>query len=113
MATAHTAVQAVKLRLSKSRNSIETFHSLWYAQAKELAQLVGVPESRPITSSLMDHQNKDQSDSPEEYYRAFVSIPLLGVLYNYIRCRWRCFFLFYYVVLSNSPLIPTCKVRED
>lgn len=81
MATANAAVEAVKSRLKKTRASSDVFHSLWYTGAKELAHIMEVPETKPRTGSIMAHRSNPDTANPEGYYRAVVTVPMLGTLF--------------------------------
>ena len=106
ISAAQSDINSAKDKLRRYRESVDTFHGLWYADAVELATSIDVTPSIPRRCGRMSNRSNVPADNPEEFYRRSITVPLLGIL----------LFTYYFVMLSFYPVIIKCKMlkfRQD
>ena len=70
------------------RQDADENHSLWYSEAVELAQLIGVEPSKPRTVQKQIYRDNMPSDSVTEYYKRNVTLPFLDHLRSQIQSHF-------------------------
>lgn len=79
MALAAEVVAITKTQISKFREFVDKYHRLWYQEAIDLANQLDVEECVPRCVNRQKNRNNMPAESPEEYYKRIVTIPVLGV----------------------------------
>ena len=74
---AYEYVSVVVKYLQNVRNNVDTFFDECFKQASKLAEQVNVEPSFPCTVWCMRHRANCPAESPEEYYKRDLVIPLL------------------------------------
>ena len=85
---AYNEVSFVKSALQSTRESVDSFHSLFYSKALEIAELVNVQESMPRTTGRQHNRSNVPASCPSEYYQRVVTIPVLDHLISEIDSRF-------------------------
>lgn len=80
IARAYREVDNVKTTVQNLRSNVESFNARVYAEAKQMAQVVGVEESIPRIASRQQHRSNIVADNYQEYYCRNLTIPLLDHL---------------------------------
>ena len=71
-----------------ARGNIDETFSNWYEEILKLAENVGSSASIPRKTSLQRNRNNTPSDSPKEYYKRALAIPLLDTLLTQMNERF-------------------------
>ena len=69
-------------------SAIDVKHREWFEKAKEMAALVNVQPALPRTCGRQQHRDSHEADSPEEYFRRIVTIPMLDILLEQLQQRF-------------------------
>ena len=70
------------------RNSIDTFHDAWYAEAVDLARKVGIEESKPRTVGRQTSRSNPPYKTTSEYYKRTISIPFVDHINSALQHRF-------------------------
>ncbi len=70
-------INTMKNDFTNFRNSIDSFHDAWYAEALDLAEKVEVEESKPRTVGRQTTRSNPPYKSISEYYKRTITIPLV------------------------------------
>ena len=70
------------------RNSIDSFHDAWYAEALDLAEKVKIKESKPRTVGRQTTRSNPPYKSISEYYKRTISIPLVDHINSALQHRF-------------------------
>lgn len=79
IAFARNSIDEVYKTLKGYREDMDSYHKLWYQEAKELAVKLGVDEKVPRVCSRQTSRSNYRAESPEAYYRQAITIPTLGI----------------------------------
>ena len=74
---AHEMVNDVQAMNDKERRTVDTGFSKVYSQCIRLATEVGTTESMPRIAGRRRHRSNPPSETPEDYFKKTVAIPLL------------------------------------
>ena len=77
IAAAVNKVSLLYAMLSGFLNEIPQFHDQWYVEAVQIAEKVGTLPSKPRVARIQTLRANTPSDSPSEYFRRVISIPIL------------------------------------
>lgn len=107
---AYKMITTVIENINSTRNNIDTIFDLWYGEVLTLGEHVGVTESVPRKTSLQRNRTNVPSDTPCDYYKRAIAIPLLDSLYSQMKERFsaershaqRLLFLVPSIVSSDS-----------
>ena len=91
-------ITTLKNSVVKMRNSVDQTHNTWYDEALQLANEVGVEESKPYPTP----RNKP-SKTVSDYYKIYVTIPLLDHLQSSLDTRFNLESINVYKGLSIVP----------
>ena len=81
-------IEDVKLDLQSTRDSINTEFGHIFRQAVQIADHVGIEPSLPRIARKQIHRSNPPYDTPEEYYRRTIAIPLLDSLLSELDTRF-------------------------
>ncbi|CAB4032927.1 Hypothetical predicted protein, partial [Paramuricea clavata] len=70
------------------RNSIDSFHDAWYAEALDLAERVNIEESKPRTVGRQTTRSNPPYKSISAYYKRTISIPLVDHINSALQHRF-------------------------
>ena len=70
------------------RDNIDTHHSRWFLAISDMLSQVGVEPSVPRRCGRQIHHSNLPADTPSEYYRCTVSIPVVDHLLSELRSRF-------------------------
>lgn len=70
------------------RNKVEEYHSSWYQQAISLAEKVGVNAELPRRTGKQLYRDNQDCNSPDQYYKCVVTIPLLDHINTELKNRF-------------------------
>ena len=85
---AYKEVQTVRNTLESVWSAIDVKHREWFEKAREMAALVNVQPATPRTCVRQQHRDSHEADSPEEYFRRIVTIPMLDILLEQLQQRF-------------------------
>ena len=85
---AHSNIKSVTESLEDARKSVDTFHSMWFEEAKSIASELNIDPSMPRLSSRQRHRANPLATSPTEYFKLVVTIPLLDHLITELNQRF-------------------------
>lgn len=81
-------IQLLKETISDLRAKVYETHGKLYQQCIQMAEKINVPESRPRVCKVQIFRENYPADSPSEYYKQKITIPLLDHLSNEINERF-------------------------
>ncbi|XP_069104128.1 52 kDa repressor of the inhibitor of the protein kinase-like [Argopecten irradians] len=81
-------VTLVKASLQSCRDDIDNVHQEWFQEAVALAEELDIPISKPRTCGRQSKRNNVPAQSPEDYYRKSISIPVLDHLLEEMKTRF-------------------------
>ena len=73
----------------ETRNSVDMYHSQWYEKAVALAAKVNVKESKPRIASMQKNRDNPPSETPSEYFKKAITIPMLDHLNTELDNRFK------------------------
>ena len=73
-------MNSVKATLQDVRNNVEEHHGKWFAEVEELCACVNTEPSLPRLCGRQRHRPNVPAQSPSEYFRRTISIPVLDHL---------------------------------
>ena len=73
-------INSVKATLQDVRNNVEEHHGKWFAEVEELCACVNTEPSLPRLCGRQRHRPNVPAQSPSEYFRRTISIPVLDHL---------------------------------
>ena len=85
---AYKEVQTVRNTLESVWSAIDVKHREWFEKAREMAALVNVQPATPRMCVHQQHRDSHEADSPEEYFRRIVTIPMLDILLEQLQQRF-------------------------
>jgi hypothetical protein len=78
VAYAQSQVESVIDKLKLFRNSVDTYHEEWFAQALLLAERLGVQACIPRRAARQVNRNNMPAETESDYYKLVITIPMLG-----------------------------------
>ena len=84
VATCTEEAAVVKQKIRAFRDNVDSYHKTWYQAAVELANSISVEPSIPRRVQRQKNRNNVPAESPEEYYRRVITVPLLGKRVYYL-----------------------------
>lgn len=81
-------VSLVKSSIQECRDSIDDSHGDWYREAVTLAEEFDIPITKPRTCRRQTQRNNIPADTPEDYYKKSISIPMLDHLLEEMKTRF-------------------------
>ena len=81
-------INTMKNDFTNFRNSIDSFHDTWYAEALDLAEKVEVEESKPRTVGKQTTRSNPPYKSISEYYKRTITIPLVDHINSALQHRF-------------------------
>ena len=109
--TATHEICTVKSTLQDVRDNIDTYHSAWFEEAEKLHKSVSDEQLRmPRRCGFQRHRNNMPADSPVEYFRRSISIPLIDHMLDEFKTR---FTHLHQQALGGLALVPSVLVNCD
>ena len=81
-------VTVVTATVQKVRNEVEQFHAKWFDKIKKLCEDSGIVLSLPRRCGRQIHRANTPADTPCEYYRRTITIPLLDHMLTELNSRF-------------------------
>ncbi|KAG7158764.1 52 kDa repressor of the inhibitor of the protein kinase-like 4, partial [Homarus americanus] len=85
---ASSEVNYLKAALQDVRNNMDDHYTVWFCQAEQLCEAVGITPSMPRRCKRQQHRDNMSADGPAEYYKRTVAIPLLDHLLAQLEKRF-------------------------
>ena len=82
-------VNALYVHLEKMRKNVDARHESWYEEAESIGNSIGTIPGQPRTTGRQQHRANTPADSPSQYYRRVISVPLLNHLHSEIQTNSR------------------------
>lgn len=96
-------ITSLKNDFTNYRNSIDSFHDAWYADALKLANKVGLEENKPRTVGRQTTRANHPYKTISEYYKRIITIPLIDHLNSALQTRFDIDSINVYKGLSVAP----------
>ena len=103
-------ISHVKAALCDVRDNIEVHHSEWFSTVEQLCANVGIQPSLPRVCGRQRHRSNVPAETPSEYYRRNLSIPVLDHLLSELDTR---FTTHQQTALQGLNLIPSVLVTKS
>ena len=81
-------ITTMKNDFTTYRNSIDSFHEVWYAEVLKLADKVSLEESKPRTVGKQTTRSNPPYKTISEYYKQTISIPLIDHINSALQNRF-------------------------
>ena len=81
-------IKSVMATLQDVRNNVEEHHGRWFAEVKELCACMNTEPSLPRLCRHQRHRPNIPAQSPSEYFRRTISIPVLDHLLSEMNSRF-------------------------
>lgn len=81
-------VTDLKHVISDVREKVDRYHSQWFTEVEQMCQSVGTQPSLPRTCGRQTHRSNAPADTPSEFYRRTVTIPMLDHILSEIGSRF-------------------------
>lgn len=91
------------------RNNVDMYHDVWFGEVDKLAIAVGTELSLPRLCGRQTHRSNIPSQTPKEYYRRIITIPLLDHMISEMSTR---FTKHQQQALSGLVLIPSVIITK-
>ena len=72
-----TEISNLKTVLQDLRDNIDDYHDQWFAEVEQMCTTIGSEPSLPRLCARRTHRSNIPSQTPKEYYRRTITIPLL------------------------------------
>ena len=103
-------VNTVKAALRDVRENIEVHHSEWFGKVEQACAGVGIQPSLPRVCGRQCHRSNVPAQTPSEYYRRNLSVPVLDHLVSELETR---FTTHQQTALQGLCLIPSVLVSKS
>ena len=103
-------VDIVTATIQDVRDHINTHHDEWFLTISDMLSEVGVEPSIPRRCGRQIHRNNTPAESPSEYYKRTISIPVIDHLLNELQSR---FSNHQRIALLGLSLVPSLFVLLD
>ena len=81
-------IDTVTATVQNVRDNIDTHHSQWFLTITEMLSEVGIEPSVPRRCGRQTQRSNVPADTPSEYFRRTISIPVLDHLFCELRSRF-------------------------
>ena len=81
-------INSLKKEIILMRNSVDSYHDLWYKEALQLADQVGIEESKQRTVGRQTTRSNTPFEDISEYYKRVITIPLIDHLNASLQARF-------------------------
>ena len=81
-------IDTVTATVQAVRDNIDTHHTRWFLTISEMLSQVGVEPSVPRRCGRQIYRSSLPADTPAEYYRRTISIPVVDHLLSELRSRF-------------------------
>ena len=81
-------IESLKNLSTSIRNSIDTYHTKWYAKALTLTYKVNVDERKPRTCGRQMNRDNVPAESVSDYFKKVLTIPLADHLHSELKNRF-------------------------
>ena len=103
-------INNVKSALTKIRENVDTHHSEWFAKVELMCDNVGTEPSLPRVCGRQRHRFNVPADTPCEYYRRTISIPVLDHLLSELDARFN---KHQQTALQGLCLVPSVLITKE
>ncbi|XP_014675618.1 PREDICTED: 52 kDa repressor of the inhibitor of the protein kinase-like [Priapulus caudatus] len=104
---ASVEVQTVVTALKNVRDRIDTYHDKWFAAASDICSAVGTEPALPRRCGWQRHRENTPADTPSDFFKRAVTIPLLDHIINEMQSR---FTELHCTALKGIALVPSALV---
>ena len=70
------------------RENVETHHGTWFTEVEKKCEAVGTEPSLPRLCGRQSHRSNTPAQTPSEYYRCTMTIPVLDHLLSDVKSRF-------------------------
>ena len=70
------------------RENVDTHHSMWFTEVEKKCEALGIQPSLPRLCGRQAHRSNTPAQTPSEYYRRTVTIPVLDHLLSEMKSRF-------------------------
>ena len=106
--------------LQELRENVDKYHGQWFAEVEQLSGAIGTEPSLPRLCGRQTHRSNIPSQTPKEYYRRTITIPLLDHILTEMESRFSKhqqtavtgLLLVPYVLVIKSLSEATSKIAE-
>ena len=99
------------------RENVETHHSTWFTEVEKKCEAVGTEPSLPRLCGRQSHRSNTPAQTPSEYYRRTITIPVLDHLLSEMKSRFsehqKTSLLGLYLVPSIMVTKPLAEIVTD
>ena len=81
-------IEMVTATIQDVRDHVDTHHAKWFLTVESMCYSVGNVPSLPRRCGKQTHHSNTPADTPSEYYRRSISIPLLDHLISEMKSRF-------------------------
>ena len=74
--------------LQDLRENVDKYHDQWFAEVEQLSASIGTEPSLPRLCGRQTHRSNIPSQTPKEYYRRTITIPLLDHILTEMKSRF-------------------------
>lgn len=104
-----TEICNLKAVLQDLRDNVEDYHDQWFSKVEQMCTLIGTEPSLPRVCARQTHRSNVPSQTPKEYYRRTITIPLLDHMLTEIDRR---FSTHQQTAVTGLYLIPSILVNK-
>ena len=103
-------IKSVKAALSNVRENVDQYHSKWFSDIQAMCNNIGVEPTIPRLCGRQRHRSNTPAQSPLEYYRITVTVPLLDHLLSELDT---CFSKHQQTALQGLFLVPSVLITKQ
>ena len=81
-------INSLKDNMMLMRNSVDSYHDMWYDEALQLAAKVGLKEAKPRTVGKQTTRANPPFKTISEYYKRIITIPLIDHFNSSLQARF-------------------------
>lgn len=104
-----TEINNLKCVVQDLRDNIDKHHDQWFAEVEQMCTAIGAEPSLPRLCARQTHRSNIPSQTPKEYYRRTITIPLLDHMLSEMDCR---FSTHQQIAVTGLYLIPSILVNK-
>ena len=83
-----TEISNLRAVLQDLRDNVDDYHDQWFAEVEQMCTTIGAEPSLPRLCARQTHRSNVPSQTPKEYYRRTITIPLLDHMLSEIDRRF-------------------------
>ena len=102
-------INHIKAALRDVRDKIDAHHGEWFSTVEQMCANVGIQPSLPRVCGRQQHRSNVPAQTPSEYYRRSISIPVLDHLLSELESRFNTHQL---TALQGLYIIPSVLVGK-